>query len=110
MHMQCLVHSSSPSYVITHGLSRAFTDAQELLIQLFPCLPCQEAPLHQELHPHESVCVVHPESRGRHFEGNHIIRHVFQPTQGRPRMELLLELCGMKNHHPIMSRYLRRQL
>ncbi len=27
----------------------------------------QEAPLYQELHPHESVCVVHPESNGCHF-------------------------------------------
>lgn len=57
----------------------------------------QEAPLYQELHSHESVCVIHPESHGRHLEGNHIIHHVFQATQGRPRVELLLKLCGIKS-------------
>lgn len=59
-----------------------------------PVSAYQEAALYQELHPHESVCVIHPESHGCHFEGNYIIYHVFQPAQGWPWMEILCQLCG----------------
>lgn len=52
-----------------------------LLIELSVCLvtlswsPCfsfcasQEAPLHEELHPHASVCVIHPEGHRRVHQG-----------------------------------------
>lgn len=59
-----------------------------------PVSAYQEAALHQELHPHESVCVIHPESHGCHFEGNYIAYYVFQPAQGWSWMEILLQICG----------------
>lgn len=68
-----------------------------------PVSAYQEVALYQELHPHESVCVIHPESHGCHFEGNYIIYHVFQPSQGWPWMEILLQLCGKTRNTIIWS-------
>lgn len=41
----------------------------------------QEVPLYEELHPHESVCVVHVESPGSHSEGDHLAHHVHAAPQ-----------------------------
>lgn len=63
------VHSAAISMFrnhILHWIPAPTPSVNTLLnILLCVCVCVQEAPLHEELHPSEPVCVVHAASRGR---------------------------------------------
>lgn len=48
----------------------------------------QEAPLHEELHPHASLCVVH-------LEGHRRVRQRRRPLRGRGGGQLLIGHCEL---------------
>lgn len=62
-----------------------------LCLDLYSCISfcaSQEAPLHKELHPHASVCVIYP-------EGHRSVHQGCCPLRGRGGGQLLLRLCEL---------------
>lgn len=85
----CYFHSDKATNSKGVGSQRLFL--MNCVFQVFTCISLcasQEAALHEELHPHPSVRVIHP-------EGHRRIRQRCCPLRGRRGGQLLLRLCEL---------------